>query len=221
MKLLLAGENEGKLREFRQLLSGLPLCLVSAAELGLHLHIEETGARFAENAAFKARAYAAASGLPALADDSGLVVGALAGRPGVLSARYAGEGASDADRRRKLLEEMHDVPDGRRGARFCCVVALVWGGKLLTTEGTLEGEIAREERGSGGFGYDSVFSPAGSGRTLSELPPEEKNAISHRGRAGRAMRALIEELLAAPTGPLSGPCTDAGVAVGTEPAAND
>ncbi|MGQ9554059.1 MAG: XTP/dITP diphosphatase [Anaerolineae bacterium] len=193
--LLLATENEGKLRELRQILGDLPVHLLSPGDLDLHLEVAESGSTFAENAALKARAYAKAAALPALADDSGLEVDALGGRPGVLSARYVGERASDANRRRKLLAEMDAVPDGKRGARFRCVMALAWDDHIYTTEGTIEGEIAREERGSSGFGYDPIFYLPSVGRTMAELTPEEKNAISHRGSAARAMRLLLAELL--------------------------
>ena len=194
--LLLATENQGKLREMRQILGDLPLRLVGPAELGIHLDVVEDGATFEKNAALKARAYAEAAGLPALADDSGLEVDALDGRPGVLSARYAGEGAGDADKRRKLLAEMEAAPESKRSARFRCVMALAWGGHVYTTEGTVEGEIAREERGSGGFGYDPIFYLPSLGRTMAELAPEEKNTMSHRGQAARAMRILLLGLLA-------------------------
>ena len=195
LSLLLATENEGKLRELRQILGDLPLRLLSPDDLGLHLEVAEVGTTFAENATLKACAYAQAAALPALADDSGLEVDALGGRPGVLSARYVSECANDANRRRKLLAEMNVVPDGKRGARFRCVMVLVWYGRIYTTEGTIEGEIAREERGSGGFGYDPIFYLPDLGRTMAELSPSEKNAISHRGRAARAMRSLLTELL--------------------------
>lgn len=193
--LLLATGNPGKLREFSQILSGLPVRLVSPADLGLELDVPEEGDTFAENARAKACAYAAAAGVPALADDSGLEVDALGGRPGVLSARYGGEGATDADRRRKLLAEMEGVEEGRRSARFRCVVALCWDGEVYLTEGTVEGVITREERGTGGFGYDSIFLLPDRGQTMAELPPEEKNALSHRAQAAQAMRAVLERLL--------------------------
>ncbi len=200
--LLIASENSGKLREFRQVMSGLPLDIVSPADVGLRLSVAETGATFWENAALKARAYAEASGMPALADDSGLEVDALGGRPGVHSARYAGLRASDAQRRQKLLSEMASVPASARGARFVCVLVLCWNGQLYTTQGLVEGQIAFEERGSFGFGYDSIFLLPERGQTMAELLPEEKNAISHRGSAARAMRELLASLLG-PTGTLS------------------
>jgi len=195
VKLLVATKNKGKLREFQKIMEDLGLTLVSPDTLGLELSLVEDGATFTENAAMKARAYAEASGLPTLADDSGLEVDALGGRPGVLSARYAGEGASDAERRRRLLAELAGVPDAERIARFRCAMALVWNGALYVTEGSVEGMIAREERGSGGFGYDPVFVVPELGRTMAELAADEKNAISHRGKAARAMRAVLMALL--------------------------
>jgi len=196
MTLLVATNNAGKLRELRQIMAGLPIKLVGPSDLGIHLDVVENGTNFEQNAVIKARAYAEASGLPALADDSGLEVDALDGRPGIMSARYAGADASDEDRRQKLLQEMADVPPERRNARFRCVVALVWGGQVYTAEGTVEGRITTEERGSGGFGYDPIFLLPDQGKTMAELSPEEKNAISHRGKAARKMRALLQRLLA-------------------------
>lgn len=193
--LLLATGNPGKLSEFRRILGGLPLQLLGPADLDLELAVPEEGRTFAENARAKACAYAAAAGMPALADDSGLEVDALGGRPGVMSARYAGEGASDADRRRLLLAEMEGVPEDERSARFRCVIALCWDGQVYLTEGSIEGTIARQERGSGGFGYDRLFLLPDRGLTMAELSPEEKDAFSHRGQAARAMRAVLERLL--------------------------
>jgi len=195
MRVLIATENPGKLRELRQILGACGLELVSPRDLDLDLVVAETGRTFAENAITKANAYAAASGMPVIADDSGLEVDALDGRPGVMSARYAGEGADDRQRRLKLLAELVDVPPDRRQARFRCVVALAWCGKIYTTEGTVEGVIIGEERGSDGFGYDPIFLVPELGRTLAELPAAEKNAISHRGRAARAMVPVLTQLL--------------------------
>ncbi len=184
-KLLIATNNPGKAREYRALLADLPVEITFPAQEGLALEVEETGETFAANARLKAVAFAQASGLPALADDSGLEVDALGGAPGVRSARYAGPGATDADRTRKLLAALADVPPGRRTARFRCVVALAWpDGVVQTAEGVCEGEIGFEPRGAHGFGYDPVFLVAGyGGRTMAELPPAEKNRISHRARA--------------------------------------
>lgn len=193
--LLVATANPGKLREMRAILASLPLRVVSPEDIGLSLSVVEDCATFRGNALIKARAYAAASGLPALADDSGLEVDALEGRPGVHSARYGGKGASDAGRRRLLLRELKGVPVELRQARFRCVVVLEWDGYMHMTEGEVEGRITTEERGSGGFGYDPIFLLPELGRTMAELAPEEKNALSHRGRAVRAMAAVIERLL--------------------------
>ena len=199
LRLLLATGNPGKQREFRELLADCGWELVVPADLSLDLDVEEIGTTYAENARIKAVAAAAAAGLPALADDSGLAVEALGGAPGVLSARYAGADATDADRRAKLLDEMRDVPDGRRGAAFECVIAIALpdgrgGADVRWCEGRCEGVIAREERGEGGFGYDPIFLLPQLGRTMAELPPDEKHAISHRGRSAREACRLLREL---------------------------
>ena len=189
MKLLIATRNPGKAREYRELLCSLPLQVISSDEAGLDLQVEETGQTFPENALLKARRYAEASGMLTLADDSGLEVDALGGAPGVWSARYAGPGAGDADRYQKLLNALAGVPDGRRTARFRCVVALAWpDGAIRTAEGRCEGQIGWAPRGEHGFGYDPVFIVDGlGGQTMAELPPEIKNRISHRARAVQAM----------------------------------
>jgi len=206
MKLLIATHNPGKAREYRALLAGLPLELVWPDELGLDLQVDEAGSTFEENARLKALAYARASGLWTLADDSGLEVDALGGAPGVHSARYAGPGASDADRYRLLLERMAGVPEGQRQARFRCVVALASPeGQVWTAEGKVEGVIAWEPRGENGFGYDPVFYMPDLGCTMAELPREEKNRLSHRARAVEAIRPLLvrvargEEVAAGPS----------------------
>ena len=165
-------------------------------DLGIDLEVDESGASFQENAVLKARAYAAASGLPSLADDSGLEVDALGGAPGVFSARYAGAGASDQDRRQKLLTALADTPIDRRSARFRCVVAISDpGGRVAVAAGTCEGRIALEPRGTNGFGYDPVFYLPEYGCTMAELRPELKNQISHRARAIQAARPLLDALL--------------------------
>ncbi len=184
---IFATRNRGKLREAAAILGG-SVELIGAEEAGLP-EVEETGETFDENASLKAEAAAAATGLPSLADDSGLCVDALGGQPGVRSARYGGPGieagsAGDAERRRRLLEALREVPDERRTARFVCVVALAAPGvPTRLARGVCEGRIAREERGAGGFGYDPVFVPAGHDRTFAELPAETKNRLSHRARA--------------------------------------
>lgn len=194
--LLIATGNEGKLREYRRLLKGLPLVVTWPAREGILLQVKETGETLAENAILKARAYAGASGLLTWADDSGLEVDALQGEPGVRSARYAGPDASDDARCRFLLERLRGVPWEERTARFRCVVALVdRAGGLHTAEGICEGIIALEPRGKEGFGYDPIFYLPEQGRTMAELPLHEKNAISHRGLAARAARAILQDLL--------------------------
>ena len=195
-RLLLATTNPGKLREFRRLLDGTGFELVSPADVGLSLDVPEHGTTYAENAATKARAYAEASGLPALADDSGIEVDALGGRPGVQSARYGGNGLNDEGRTALLLRELEGVPDQRRSARYQAAVAVAFpdsdGEQPALFLGTQEGRIGREPRGTGGFGYDPVFL-VGDGRTQAELSDAEKDAISHRGKAMRAAAAWLRE----------------------------
>ncbi|MEA3345820.1 MAG: XTP/dITP diphosphatase [Chloroflexota bacterium] len=196
MKLLIATRNRGKLREYEALLAGLELQLVDLTEMGISLEVEETGETFEENAVLKARAYAQASGLLTLADDSGLEVDALGGEPGVRTARYGGRGASDEDRYRLLLRRLEGVPKGERGARFRCVIAIATpDGELHTAEGVCEGCIAFQPRGSHGFGYDPVFFVPEYGCTMAQLPPEVKNRISHRARAAEGAREILHRLL--------------------------
>jgi XTP/dITP diphosphohydrolase len=194
--LCVATNNPGKQREFRQLLAGWGGDVVFPGDLGIDLEVEENGASFEENAVLKARTYAAASGLPTLADDSGLEVDALAGAPGVFSARYAGAGASDADRRQKLLAALADMPLEKRSARFRCVVAVASpDGGIAVAAGACEGRIALEPRGTHGFGYDPIFYLPEYGCTMAELRPELKNQISHRARAIQAAWPLLDTLL--------------------------
>jgi XTP/dITP diphosphohydrolase len=185
MKFILASNNPHKLGEFRAILSRLDLdiALISQREAGLLIEAEETGASFAENARIKARAAMEATGLPAVADDSGLCVDALGGAPGVLSARFTGRhGDSDEARCRFLLQKLEGI--GNRSARFvCCICCLFPNGDMLEARGECEGEILLEPRGTNGFGYDPVFRPQGCAGSMAELSPEEKNRISHRGRA--------------------------------------
>lgn len=197
IKLLIATNNPGKVREYEAILAGLPLCLTLPAHEGLELEVDESGSTFEENAALKALAFARASGLLTLADDSGLEVDALGGAPGVHSARYAGPDAGDVDRHQKLLAEMVGVPPGDRSARFRCVVAVALpDGSVHTVEGVCEGEIGHRPQGDHGFGYDPVFIVQGQGgRTMAELPPEVKNQISHRGLAVRAARPILMRIL--------------------------
>lgn len=193
-RAVLASANPGKLRELTALLAPLGFELVSQAELGIE-SVAETGATFLENALLKARHAAAAAQLPALADDSGIEVDALGGRPGVWSARYAHPGASDAANLARLLEELEGTPEPRRSARYQCVVVWVRSADdpaPLTGSGTWEGRIALAPRGSGGFGYDPAFVPAGERRTAAELSAEEKNKVSHRAQALAALVAALE-----------------------------
>lgn len=193
MKLLVATGNRGKLVEVREILAGCDLQLTSLAELGLAAP-EEPFDSFHENAAAKATACAARARLWTLADDSGLCVDALGGRPGVHSARFAD---TDEARRRKLLHHLHGVPAARRGAHFECAVALASpdGQRVYRAEGRVDGNIAERPRGTSGFGYDPVFLPRETpGRTLAELGSAEKNRLSHRGRALERLRPLLERL---------------------------
>ncbi len=188
--LVIATRNEGKLREFRSLLSRTGWRILGLSDLSLDREHEETGATFAENARLKALAYSADTHLPVLADDSGLEVIALGGRPGIHSARYAGPGATDADRVRKLLAELK-AAGGNREARFVCSVAVARAGTLLLeAEGECRGLVAREPRGSNGFGYDPIFLFPELGRTYAELDESEKNLHSHRARA---IASLLEK----------------------------
>lgn len=190
---VLASANEGKRRELAALVSPLGIELVTQRELGL-AGAEETACSFVENALLKARA-AAACGLPALADDSGLVVDALHGAPGVRSARYAGPMADDAANVARLLDELHGVADEARAAHFVCVLVALRTADdpdPLIARGAWQGRIARVPRGDDGFGYDPVFELPALGLTAAELPPERKNAISHRGQALAALGRLLE-----------------------------
>lgn len=208
--LLLASGNPGKLEEFRALFHGMPVELLSPGEAGLELpSVDEDGANFLDNAlkkAFAAAEAAAGAGrkdLWVLADDSGLMVDALAGEPGVRSARYAGTEGSRAERDRRnlerLLARLEDVPDEQRTARFVCVLAVVRGDELLfAVEGAVEGRIARKPEGRGGFGYDPVFFHPGSGASFACLDAEAKAAVSHRGVAMRRLREVLRTVLPAP-----------------------
>jgi len=191
VRLLIATHNTGKVKEYEKLLAGLPLELTYPAQEDLDIEVAETGGSFAENARLKAIAYARASGLLTLADDSGLEVDALGGEPGIHSARYAGTGASDEERYQLLLEKLKDVPWEKRTARFRCVIAVATPeGQVDTAEGTCEGIIAFEPKGGHGFGYDPVFHLPEYGMTMAELAPETKNKISHRARAAHNIQLL-------------------------------
>ncbi|MDH3977175.1 MAG: RdgB/HAM1 family non-canonical purine NTP pyrophosphatase [Gammaproteobacteria bacterium] len=193
LKIVLATGNPGKLRELQRML-GERFELIPQTALGVS-EVEETGATFAENALLKARHAAAVTGLPAIADDSGLEVDALNGAPGVRSARYAGEGATDADNNQKLLEAMSAIPAEDRTANFRSVVVFVDGGpdsEPLVAEGEWSGQILKVPRGEGGFGYDPLFLDKKSGLTGAELAPDEKNARSHRGQAIKKLCDLLK-----------------------------
>lgn len=196
-KLLIGTNNPGKRREYEELLASFAdtLQITFPAQEGLALDVVESGETFEENARIKALAYAQASGLPSLADDSGLEVDALGGAPGVRSARYSGPDSSDIDRYRKLLDALASVPAGRRSARFRCVVALAQpDGTVHTADGVCEGEIGFAPRGEHGFGYDPIFIVADhDGHTMAQLPPQVKNEISHRARALIAIEPILRE----------------------------
>jgi XTP/dITP diphosphohydrolase len=193
-RVVLASGNPGKLREFAELLAGTGFELVRQSELGIEPP-PETGSTFLENALIKARNAARLSGLPVIADDSGIEVDALGGAPGVYSARFAGEGASDEANLSKLLAALDGTPDPERTARYRCVVVFVErfdDPDPLVGEGTWEGRILDQRRGTGGFGYDPSFVPRGESRTVAEMPTGEKHALSHRGQAMRAFLARLE-----------------------------
>jgi len=196
IKLLIATNNPAKLREYREILRDLPLVLTSLAQEGIDLVVKERGRSYAENAISKARAYARASGLLTLADDSGLEVKALDGEPGILSSRYAGPGASDEKRNQFLLHRLQGIPWERRRARFRCTIAIATPeGEVQIVEGTCEGVIALEPRGKHGFGYDPIFYLPQCGCTMAELPPEVKNRISHRAQAAQKAKRILNRML--------------------------
>lgn len=185
--ILIASTNPGKLREFQEIFAGQPFVLCLPADLGIRMEVVEDGATYAVNAAKKARAYCEASGLPTLSDDSGLEVDALGGAPGLYSARYSSRpGATDADRRAYLLENLRDQPRPWTARFHCSVAVALPGGAQYLTEGKCEGEVIPEERGNGGFGYDPIFLLQDRQLTMAELVSEEKNRISHRARAALA-----------------------------------
>lgn len=195
-KVVMASGNAGKIREISRLLQGLGIAVVAQSELGVR-DADETGTTFVENSLIKARHAADKTGLPAIADDSGLVVDALDGRPGVYSARYAGSDATDAENVDKLLAELADVRSELRGAAFHCVASFVMPGdsSAVVAEGIWRGSILESRVGSGGFGYDPVFLDPESGRSAAELTAEEKNRKSHRGQALLALVGLLEQQL--------------------------
>ncbi len=190
-RLLIATNNQGKVREIKAILGGFYDEIVSLKDAGLSLEVEEDGETFEANAVKKAREAAALAGCDALADDSGLCVDALGGAPGVYSARYAGENATDEDNNKKLLRALHGVKE--RKARFVCVAALVSGDKVTTARGEIEGVIAKAPSGSGGFGYDPLFFVPELGQTFAEIAPDVKNGLSHRARALAALQKKLAE----------------------------
>jgi XTP/dITP diphosphohydrolase len=194
-RLAIASANRHKLREILEICADWPVEWITVeTHPGPWPEVDEPHEDYLANALEKGRAVAAALGVPALADDSGIEVDALGGAPGPRSARYAGAGASDAENRRRLLSALKGIPGSGRTARFRCVAALVWpDGREVHAEGVCEGVLLRAERGSGGFGYDPLFVPEGWERTMAELAPAEKHRISHRGRALRALRELLAQ----------------------------
>ncbi len=203
-RIVLATRNPHKVAELRRILAeaGLDVHLMGEEAFAHLPEIAETGTTFAENALLKAHAVAAATGLPAVADDSGLCVDVLGGMPGVFSARWSGRHGDDLANLELVLAQLADVPDDRRAAHFACAAALALsGGEERVVEGRLSGFLVRAPRGDNGFGYDPIFVPEGDSRTTAEMAPAEKDAISHRGRALRAMVPVIEALLPSCTHP--------------------
>lgn len=197
-RLLIATRNAGKLREFRRLLADLDVEILGLEDVGVTDEVDETGETFEENARLKAETYARLSGLLTLADDSGLEVDALGGRPGVRSARYGGPGLTDLDRVQKLLDELRDVRGWDRGARFRAVVALAGeavDGGVATADGVAEGAITHEPIGEGGFGYDPVFWIAALASTTAQLTGAQKDSLSHRGDAVRKIVPALRKAL--------------------------
>ena len=201
MSLVVASGNRGKLAEIRALLDGLPVEVLAMHDVLGPLSIVEDADTFAKNALKKARSVAGACQMLTLADDSGLEVDALGGRPGVRSARFAREGATDAENNAALLSQLEDIDDASRSARFRCAIALVdpWGeegAREVVVEGTCEGRIARKPSGAGGFGYDPLFIVAETSCTMAELTDEQKNRVSHRGKALAELRPTLAALVA-------------------------
>jgi XTP/dITP diphosphohydrolase len=194
-RLLVGSNNVKKRAEIQTILRGLDLVAVTPQEVGIVGEPEETGETFAENAAIKALFYSAASGLLTLADDSGLMVDAIDGLPGVRSSRYAGEQASDEENCQKLIEALRDVPDSKRTARFHCAIAVAEQGKIVATAaGECVGRILHKKAGTSGFGYDPLFFFPPEGMAFAQLPPETKNRVSHRGAALRQIREALSRL---------------------------
>ncbi len=197
-RLLVATKNKGKVAEFAELMEDMQVAWLGLVDVGVSADVAETGSTFQENAVLKARAYAEMTGLLTLADDSGLVVDALHGAPGVYTARYGGEGLTSAARYHLLLQQMAGVPAAARTARFCCVIVLATpDGRILgEAEGVCEGFITLAPAGDGGFGYDPIFFLPEKGMTMAQLNSAEKHQISHRGRALRQMEPRLRQVLA-------------------------
>jgi XTP/dITP diphosphohydrolase len=193
-RIAIASRNQGKIREIRSICADWPVEWITADEHeGAWPDVEETAESYVENALLKAHAVADAVGIPAVADDSGIEVDALGGAPGPRSARYAGKEATEGQNLRMLIRAVSGVPAAGRTARYRCLAVLAWpDGRDLWTEGTCEGSLVSKPRGTEGFGYDPIFVPAGWEQTMAELPPKEKDRISHRGRAFRALRELLD-----------------------------
>jgi XTP/dITP diphosphohydrolase len=194
-RIAIASQNPGKIREIRSICADWPVEWITADEHeGAWPDVEETAESYLENALLKAHVVADAVGIPAVADDSGIEVDALGGAPGPRSARYAGKEATEGQNLRMLIRAVSGVPAAGRTARYRCLAVLAWpDGRELWTEGTCEGSLVSKPRGTGGFGYDPIFVPAGWEQTMAELPPKEKDRISHRGRAFRALRELLDQ----------------------------
>ena len=195
MKVVLASKNPHKLVEIKQITDKFGFDLMLQSELGVDIDVEETGTTFEENSLLKAKAVMEATGLPALADDSGISVDALNGEPGVYSARYGfDESLDDWGRMMLLLKNTEHVPDGQRQAKFVCVISFVTpDGKTIQARGEIHGELTREPRGENGFGYDPIFYYPPFGQTTAEIPAEQKNAVSHRGNALRILNEKLKE----------------------------
>lgn len=195
MKAVLASKNQHKLAEISKIVAQFGIELVLQSELGLDIDVDETGETFEENSMLKARAVMEASGMPAIADDSGLMVDALDGAPGVYSARYGGShDRTDEERYRYLLSNLENVPDEKRGAKFVSVITLLYpDGHAIVARGECPGTILHAPRGENGFGYDPVFFVTSEGKSMAELSPERKNEISHRARALQVLAARLEE----------------------------
>jgi len=195
MRVVLASKNPHKLEEISKITEKFDMELILQSELGIDLDVEENGTTFEENSFIKAQAVMEATGLPALADDSGIMVDALGGEPGIYSARYGfDESLDDRGRMLLLLKNTEQVPDGQRQAKFVCVITLVTpDGKIIQARGEVHGELTREPKGENGFGYDPIFYYPPAGCTTAQLPPKEKNEVSHRGRALRVFYEKLKE----------------------------